>query len=1188
MPNFSRNWNERRGTMAKPELTKDQRAVVDHEGGALLVSAAAGSGKTKVLVDRLLRKVCDPVSPCNVDDFLIITYTKAAASELRNKIAAEISNRLSQDAANRHLRNQLSRIYLAEISTVHSFCSGLLRNYAYMLDIPADFRVAEQAECMELSQRAAESVLQKAYAQMDKHPELQALMSELVHGRDDRRLMSLILATYEKVQCHADPEKWLHQCRDAVSCKDAAHISDTVWGKYLLDDMKDFLSQQILRMQRACEIVNTEPALLKYVGLFADNLALLQRLYANPVWETFYAAEVDFGRLPTIRNCEAPELQNQVKNIRKTCKDRLEKRLRYFTCSGADALAELNRTREPLLGLLNVVEEFSEAFSALKRQKRVVDYSDLEHLAIRLLIDRHTGNPSPVAKEVGAHFREIMVDEYQDSNEVQDTVFRAVSNQGKNLFMVGDVKQSIYRFRLANPDIFLEKYRTYALQDEAALGDPCKILLSMNFRSRKEVLDAVNHVFTTVMSRRVGDLEYGEAEALHTIREFPQLGEPAVELHCIDSSSDDDESIKKQETEAAFVAHRIRELLDGEHYISDGDSLRKIRAEDIVILLRSVSSNAAIFSHALSRQGIRSTSDRSGSVMDTTEYNTLLAWLQVVDNPHQDIPLITAMASPLGGFSADELAAIRMTDKNCDFFDALTVYADRNEKCKSFLDTIADLRQKRRWMGMLELFDEVCRVSKAFYVFGAMRDGVTRTANLQSFRALCQNAVSTGVDSLSALMRYAENLRQQNAEIPAVTASAGGVTIMSIHKSKGLEFPVVFLCDLSRRFNLMDVSEPVLLDKDIYIGCNVFDSRLMMQYPGTAKNAIAVKKRQETISEELRVLYVAMTRAKDRLIMTYCADKLERKLQEIAEEASYPAQQCVAADVSCPGQWVLMSAAVRPEASFLFGGAACAANLNDAPWLVRYHDRTSIEPTDAEGKLQDLPATVQCVSCPEIAESPASLIPSKMTATQLKGRKLDNESAESAAQSFVPTRPRVQPRVFSAETQPLNAAQKGTATHLFMQYCKYEHCTSAASVEEEKQRLVRQHFLTDEQAAAVPTERILQFFRSDLGKIVTGDGQIFREFKFSLLSDAAQYYPDAHGEKIMMQGVVDCFVITDCGIIVIDYKTDHIRPGQEEEKAAFYGPQLMTYSAALERIYKMPVIRRSIYFFATGECRDVT
>lgn len=1161
--------------METVRLTDAQRAVVEHRGGALLVSAAAGSGKTKVLVERLLRRICDEKDPCDMEQFLIITFTTAAASELRMKIADELSRRLAEDSSNRHLRRQLTRIYLTQISTVHAFCASILRDYAHELDIPADFRVGETAECLPLRQKAMERTLDEAYGNPEGNPDVAAFLRTLGYGRDDRRAAGLIEAVFDQIQSHARPEQWMEECRRQVEAPQGDALEQTIWGRYLMEEFRAFLDDQIARMEIACRMISERAELSPYLPVFEEDRQILRRLRQAERWDDVAAqAEPSFSRLPQVRNCEDLEGKNRVREIRVKCKKQLTKKLTAFSCDEKTAMEELRRTGRELSGLLHLAGRFSAHYGAVKRSRHLLDFSDLEHLAIRLLTTP-AGAPTAAAGEISDRFREVMVDEYQDSSQVQDAIYRAVSHNGEDLFLVGDVKQSIYSFRLADPGIFLEKYRNYAVRENTGEPTPRKILLSANFRSHPDILDAVNHVCRVNMSEAVGGLEYGDEEALVPGLPAEEPETPSVELHCIEANPDDQglESGEKDEIEARFTAARIARLLREEN----------VRAEDVAILLRSAANVAPIFAKELERLGIPATTDRETDLLETAEVNILLGFLQIIQNPHQDIPLLAAMASPLGGFTADRLALLRSGGDETDLYDALTELA-AEEPYGSFLARLEGLRLSRRRMELTEFLDEVCESLEVFSVFGAMEDGRTRCRNLRRFLELAQAAKTAGITELSGFLRYVEDLRQEGFRLPSPPAGKpGSVTITTIHKSKGLEYPVVFLCGLSRRFNDEDLRQNVLLDPVLCAGCSVVDRDLMVKYPSVAKIAIREKKRREMISEELRILYVAMTRAKRKLIMTYCRGKLDQHLQEIATLAEYPAQPGVAGGVSSPGDWILLAASLRPEAGHLFGGGMRVTDLPGRPWLVRYHrgdeefpiPEAPAEETAAES-VEDDSAVDHRYAC-----RAATRLPAKLTATQLKGGALEAETAEGAARYRDLSAPQVRRRPFRSGAKDLTAAERGTALHQFLQFCRYEACIDPAGVEAEKRRLVEREFLTAAQAESVDSAKVVAFFTSETGRMVLRQS-VRREFKFSLLVEAGKLLDTGAAETVMLQGVVDCFAQTEEGLVVLDFKTDRIRPGGEAERAEAYRPQLDAYAMALERIFGRPVIRRILYFFETG------
>ncbi len=1163
--------------VAEIKLTPSQQAVVDNRGGALLVSAAAGSGKTKVLVDRLLSRICDPDNPCNLDDFLVITYTKAAASELRVKIAQALSQRLAEKPDDRHLQRQMSRIYLASISTVHAFCSDLLRTYAHILDIPADFRVAEEAESRMLQDKTLEALLEDGYAQSDA--DFCAMVETFGYGRDDRRLPEAVKMAHKEMRCRADMDGWLQTMLAALDMDCYADASHTPWGKYLIENFRLFLEQQIRNLENGLAEMQFYPKIQK--GLekcFRENLEQLKALYACDTWDEIVANRVtSFGRVGGIREPEDLLVKERLANIRQVAWSELKKWQECFFASSEKVLEDLKATAPGMRALLRFAKTYDEAYSEEKKRRKLMDFSDLEHLAIRLLTDKYTGKPSRVAREVSDRFVEIMVDEYQDSNEVQDTIFEAVSKDGKNRFMVGDVKQSIYRFRLADPSLFLRKYLEYAMWTEAEPGRGRKILLSENFRSRGEILAACNDVFRLVMRQTVGDLDYTENEALKQGRDFSPLEEPAVELHCLTHR---DQGQDKYALEAEYVAARIREMLDQKVCISDGDTMRPVQPGDIAILMRSLSSTASHYLEALGRYGIPAVCDRGGSLLETTEVQILVAILQIVDNPHQDIPLLTALGSPVFGFNPEQLALPRTKNRKGDYYEAIC-------GCEVFTEAITllnELREDAQWMNLHELVDDIFRRTGLLAVFASMEDGLRRERNLMAFRGFTVSFEATGSRALPQLLWYLSDLHETGGQIPIPKSAAeDAVTIMTIHSSKGLEFPVVFLSDLSHAINLQDMNDLILVDNDLAVGCNRVDHQRFVRYPTIAKKAIIHKKTRETVSEELRILYVAMTRAKDRLIMTYYSKHLRTELKNINGMLTWPLSDELCGSSRSLGKWILMAALCRTEAGELFAEAGYngVSRVWDRTWKICFRDLSETVGVETD-TITSAPAVMHSAD-PEGLEllqfvypyEDCCNIPGKITATQLKGRVQDREVSEGAADTIS------RKSAFSFR-QPvfldpsMTAAERGTATHLFLQFADYSACADEMTLDRELERMVDQKYLAPDQAKSVERHHILHFFRSDLGQWLLTK-EVRREFKFSLLVNAKDYGLGVTDEQVMLQGVVDCFAVEDDGLTILDFKTDRT------PRPEYYEPQLNAYADALSRIYEMPVKAKILYFFATDE-----
>ena len=1161
------------------KLTPQQARAVGDRGGMLLVSAAAGSGKTKVLVDRLLSYLTDSTDPANLDDFLIITYTKAAASELRGKIAAKLGERIAAEPENRHLQQQVQRLYLAKISTVHSFCADLLREYAYRLDIAPDFRVGDENECRELREMAMARVLDEAYTNAGGDADFRTFVDTQGLGRDDRLVPQIVEKVYNSARCHMNSDAWLEKCLENSEMTGLEDAGQTIWGSYLIKYLKDYLELQIISLERCIAAVREVPEFGKVGTLLADTVWQLQQLRSCDSWDAIVAHKnIDFGRLTFPRKHDAPELAEQVKAVRTGCKEGLEKILRSFADPTAQIAEDLLQVGGAARGIISLVRKFSTEYDRIKRRRRILDFGDLEHRTLDLLRGPSRSGPTRIAREVGVRFREVLVDEYQDSNAVQDAIFTALTEQRQNCFMVGDVKQSIYQFRLADPGIFLEKYNKYCGAEEAEPRQGRKVLLSSNFRSGGAVLAAVNDVFRQCMSPAVGGLYYGDEEALNEGVPHISLGEPEVELHAIDVQED------TYEEEAAYVARRILELLDGTHMVRQGDDLRPVTAEDIVILLRSPGSVGNHFIMALEQVGVRCTSGGGQDLLQTGEIMTLRSLLQTVSNPRQDIPLLSALASPIFGFTADELAAIRSEKKDGSIYDALL--QSGNEKAVSVVGIIDRLRKDAGMNTLARLLEDIFALTHLDSVYAAMENGQRRAENLRSFFQLAVDFETNGRRDLNQFLEHLDLMEVKGLIASGEQSNAGCVTIMSIHRSKGLEFPVVFLCGLARKFNKEDLRAQVLCDRDLGLGLSVMDGTNRVRYPTIARRAIAAKAGSESLSEELRVLYVAMTRARDRLIMTFADQRLDATLEDIAMRLDLCPRELLTRDVNCPGEWVLQAAMGRIEAAALFSSGIRPKEtaVSNDPWLIEVN--TAVAPAGpnmaaAESKeYQKIPAEqLERIRCSLHFEYPylaATVMPSKQTATQLKGREKDDEAAQNAGGQKVFQRKWRRPSFKAAAVQ---GKDYGNAVHAALQYIHYAACTDTAAVEQELKRLVQQGFITAEQADAVNCEKIARFFATDLGCRLRTGSQVLREFKFSILDDAGRYGHGLAGEKVLLQGVVDCALVEEDGITIVDFKTDYVTEQTVDVVVGRYRGQIEAYAEALSRIYQKQIKGKFLYLF---------
>ena len=1173
--------------MAKIELTPDQRAAVENRGGSLLVSAAAGSGKTKVLVERLFRYITQ--EQCAVDDFLIITYTKAAAAELRGKIAAELAKRVAEHPEDGHLRRQLFRVYQADIKTVDAFCAALLRENTYLLpaveghSLTPDFRVLDEQEAALVKERVLGRVLEDFYAHMDDKAE--QLAETLGAGRDDRALEKLVLELHRKLQSHPYPLQWLEKVRREWETL-PEELGQSPYGQVIMADAAAKADFWAAQLDKTADGITDDAVAAAYADRMTETAAQLRQLAgAQGDWAAMAAIRPAFRRMGAVRG-ENPE-KERIQALLKPCKDALKKLTAPFETPQKELLADMAVMAPAMLALTDLTAEFTRRYQAEKVRRNAMDFSDQEHYAIELLLAE--GQPTELARQVAGRYREIMVDEYQDTNDVQNCIFSAISRQEQDLFTVGDVKQSIYRFRLADPTVFLRKYNAYAPAAQAEDGQPRKVLLSQNFRSRASVLDACNAIFQSIMSAEMGEMDYGPEEQLNFgAAYYPPHEDTAAEFHLIDVSDTEEEHFDRKAVEARFVADRIRRMLDEGYRVNGGDGLRRCTPEDFVILMRSPRSRLKAFTAALAARGIPCAADESSDFFSSVEIAVVWSLLQIIDNPRQDVPLISVLRSPLFGFTPDRLAAIRALRREGNYYDALLL--DESEDTQAFLQTLSQLRDAARDEPVDELLWHIYNTCHCVAVFGAMPGGQARKDNLVALYTYARQLAGAGKKSVFDFVAHLRTLLE-NGDAPDLSTrqSAGGVQIMSIHKSKGLEFPIVFLCDLSKRFDPRDVQEPVLVHPVLGLGTECVDRERRIRYDTVSKTAVALRLQRESKSEEMRILYVAMTRAQEKMIAVDCMRKARKRVADLAGVAGVPTPPESVAAGRCLGDWVLLPLLCTAPGAKLCQWAEVtppALTAEDGGWQVYlWENPTSAAQAAAEdGVLADLPREADFDPAPlewSYDHPCATVTPGKVTATQLKGRAIDEEIAQGA-----PTRRRAvlfeKPK-FLREVTGLTAAEKGTAVHAVMQYIDFRTPPTASAVAGEVEKLARRRLLTAQQAAAVDCAMVARFLASPLAGRIRQARQVWREYRFTLLTDAALYDPAAAGEELMLQGVVDCaFETAEGGLVVVDFKTDRITAEQQAQRAGSYRPQLEAYALALGQVLEKEVTEKVLYFFHTN------
>ncbi|MCL2366794.1 MAG: UvrD-helicase domain-containing protein [Oscillospiraceae bacterium] len=1312
----------------KFDYTPEQKAVVAYRGGALLVSAAAGSGKTKVLVDRLISRIEEGA---NINDFLVITYTRAAALELRERIYDEIQKRLSYKPDNRRLRRQAMLCRGAKIGTIHSFCTDVLRENAHSVNLASDFRVADESECALLKAEILEDVLDKAYEQPQgdlsdafaiDFEGFRALVDSVSPGRDDQRLAGIILSTHAKLQSNPNPKAWAMQQVQMLNLHGITEISETIWGAYLMEKAYEIADFWLGEMSKVSTQMKAFPDFHKAYGASIEATRVSIEAFLSALdkgWdEARRMSAIDFPGAKAVKGYE------EFKDIRLRCKAAMKKLTMIFECSAQAHMEDMRAVAPTMATLIDLIFEFDRLYAMAKRRRNVVDFSDLEHLTCALLSHNETGKRTGLASSISHRFREILIDEFQDVNAVQELIFNAIAQDGKNIFMVGDVKQSIYRFRLADPSIFLDKYerfedlaigdvmdcvqdrsdedrQTRHLEQETKAQEACisesmraseaapsdenkgrKILLSQNFRSHAGILEAVNFIFSAVMSRKFGEMDYTEREALVPGRvtdlhiseaemgvassDNPVLRDTPVELNVIDMSGleqdEDEESPAKAQIEARYIAGRIAELTDGKHLIADKSGImRPIEYSDIVILLRSITGKAWQYAAALSEQGIPVSLPGGEGFFETIEISAVLSLLSVIDNPMQDIALAAALSGPVYGFSADELAEIRAYSPRSDFYTALLYVSNRSHpisgaevpesemgtgmsafhaddlcdnrplsalslKCAAFLAEIDAMRLIMPDLPADRFIWYLYNKTGLLEVVGALRGGEKRRNNLISFAESARTFEQNGYKGIFGFLVYVRGLRERGAELRhddsgslSAEALQDTVQIMSIHKSKGLEFPVVFLADTSKQLNNSDAQQSLVMHPEFGFGLMRMDEKRRIEYTTMARMAVQSKLKSEMMAEELRVLYVAMTRARERLIITAALRDAQKELDKYSkigdwvERGERRVESGERKEES--GEWsvgVVAKGAVAPQVLedirsmagwILAAYTSCAQGREIIALSVIGAEALGQQPMDTS---ESNTVGESCVR-PQESSAPLQIsahtnkkqfdypypnapeLPSKLTVTGLKGLHADTEAGVLYADAR--PEPEQKPPLkekggsafkrpsFITERSKLTATERGIALHLALQHIHFEKCGDVSGIEAQIDELAQNGVLTPEQAQAIEVERLTNFFRSDIGKRIQSAQTLRREFKFSLLYPAEHFYPGGGDDEILLQGVVDCFIEEEGALTVIDFKTDYVTDETLEEKALYYAPQLHAYSDALRRITNKPVKERVIYFF---------
>ena len=1171
------------------------------DGRPLLISAAAGSGKTFVLVQRLMEHICSPDAPTDITDYLIITYTRAAASELKAKIqdalfAAIADTSLREPGRLRHLKRQTLLMPRAHISTIHGFCSSIVREYADVLGVRSDSRIIEPTEDTELKETVLDRILEEAYAGAADDPGFLALTRLLTDRTSDRKLKKTVLDIYDSLQSVPFPDRWIDSQLEMLSEAVSLGFGSTAWGRSLLKESRKNAFWCVQTLQRVCRMLSAEenPPQKWITGLQAAAAQIEAFVSScDSGWDACQTVSVQF---PTaVRG--AGEKYPCAKVLVDTVKSVIGSATGIVSQSSDDVARDTAMSAPAIRRLYRLIVDFDRMYTEEKTASGRMTYADLEHLTLRLFHSAESGGFSEAAQAVSRRFREVLVDEYQDINPVQEMIVQAASGGGRRLFCVGDMKQSIYRFRESDVGIFKKKYDEFPNYDGQTGDDPVRILLSRNFRSCRGIVDGINSVFSSVMSEELGDISYGESERLQLGRRSPEAQEICCEL-LIPEGVDECNADEYRRKEALCVAAEIRRMVTGGEMIRDrsltdengGEGLRPLAYDDFAVLFRSMSSSEEYYKDAFDRLGIPYNSVRQDPWFVSDEVTLLLDYLTVINNPHQDIPLMHVLTSPLYRISFDRMTDVRLTVPSEDLFSAVRSCGDTEPGCRLFLDHLEEFRRASRYMPTDKLLRLVLKKTEAPILLQPSDDGGKAEENISYLLKFTESFES---HSFQGLYRFDLRIRylRESGKIPDSQDSAGtgGVCLTTIHRSKGLEYPVVFIGDTARKFNQQDEQEAVLFHRELGAGLYVMDGERKIRYPSAPRIAIRQRLNREMLSEEMRILYVAMTRAMDRLIIPVYTKRSQKLIDNAGILGRFLLEIPLLTSGKCFQDWLLSAVLQDPLSLNVFSDPECAL-YEGYPWKIRRVSAPAV--SDTGGELlpeEDGPQE------PQIAEEDLQEvlgyrypyesdfgIPTKITATELKGTVLTAECREEASGS-VRSRPKIRrPNLAEGEHSP-DGRERGTAMHGAMQYLDYSRCLTRDGLEEEIQRLVTARFLSQEQADLLDQTAILKLFSGSLGKRLLEAPQINREFKFSLLAPAHVLLGGDSQEQVLFQGAVDCWWEDESGITVIDFKTDRITDANRSQVIAGYRRQVELYAYALERITGLPVAHASLYFFSIGE-----
>ena len=1267
--------------------TKAQQKVIDTRNKDLLVSAAAGSGKTAVLVERIISMISEGDNPLDIDRLLVVTFTNAAAAEMRDRIGSAIDKKLLQEPDNAHLQKQVSLLQSAHITTIHSFCLNVIRNYFHRIDLDPSFKIADESEITLMKSDVVADVLEKWYE--EERPDFHKFIESYSYSKTDAPIEDLILKMYSFSMSAPWPEKWIEDASEAFNILSIEDMNNTKWMGDLLHYVKTVIGDLIVKNKMAIELSNGTGGPTAYLPALLSDRDLLEGINKASNYEEFYQVlgDISYTRLSSKREEGVdPEIKERVKALR----DEIKKAIKdlssqFFYQPPEEMIADIKEVGDVMKVLFQLTGDFIKQFADKKEEKNIIDFNDIEHYALRILVskkamgvDEGTIVPTEAAMELSEQFIEILIDEYQDSNLVQETILKSISRERKgepNRFMVGDVKQSIYKFRLAMPELFMEKYKSYSVEDILENGERNlyqRIDLDKNFRSRKIVLDYVNIIFEQIMQESVGGVAYDEKAALsygelydeydkmlgadEVISDTVELllvtdeareddgdyiDEEASDMGNRDEDLDDTEDeilYTKKEIEALAIARRIKELVDPATGISVYDKkLKKNRRasyKDIVILLRSMSGWSEIFVNTLVGEGISAYADTGTGYFQTVEIMNILNYLRIIDNPRQDIPLVGVLYSPIVGMTTRQLSKIKAFDKNSNMYTAVMSYVadgedeDIKNTLASFLDQLNGFRSMVNHTPIHELLNEVLKQTGYSYYVSAMPGGERRKANIDMLLSKAIQFEKGSYSGLFHFIRYIEKLHKYEVDFGEASTSGeqdDTVRIMSIHKSKGLEFPIVFVSGMSKQFNMQDVRSNIILHNELGVGPDYIDVEKRTKVATLLKKVIQKKVQIENLGEELRVLYVALTRAREKLIMTgylKSTEDYEKKdftFFELISAKSYldlvlPAMlNCIEKrdegdktsnvirdnymKIEVINKKSLVSEEVnkqvfiskdREKLESIKLGKVYDQDLKDEmdrrlEFVYPYENERNLRVKMSVSELKKMGQFI------DQEEDSLILYPHTEEERDKRQKDIDEldiehdpegEIEDDFISEFTPTIP----NFISKREREVSGADKGTLYHKLLKLLDLSKAHNKEEVNKQISIMVLEKKIDEAQISLLNLGYIHNFVNSNTAKRMGKaqlDNKLYKEQQFVIGIKANEVGYDASDELVLVQGIIDAFFEEDDHLVLVDYKSDWVR--DEQTLIERYKVQLDYYQKALEKIFKKDVKERIIYSLTLGK-----